>query len=184
MPWLQRQLRLPEFPRGFHLVTDHVVDSLPELARVQVGLLHVFIQHTSASITINENADSDVPLDLESSFDHLAPSDFRIATRLRGQMTCRHTSKRQCSAVRSACRSPTADFAWGHGRASISASIAIEAAHGNWCSRCKVSGYRRRNQQLLNRRERRLCLTGCGQLRCESAMKPGPQLVDTLWGLA
>jgi len=76
MPWLQRQLRLPEFPRGFHLVTDHVVDSLPELARVQVGLLHVFIQHTSASITINENADSDVPLDLESSFDHLAPERF------------------------------------------------------------------------------------------------------------
>lgn len=57
-------------------MTDHVVDSLPELARVQVGLLHVFIQHTSASITINENADSDVPLDLESSFDHLAPERF------------------------------------------------------------------------------------------------------------
>ncbi len=57
-------------------MTDHVVDALPELARVQVGLLHVFIQHTSASITINENADPDVPADLESSFDHLAPERF------------------------------------------------------------------------------------------------------------
>lgn len=76
MPWFQRQLRLPEFPRGFHLVTDQVLDALPELARVQVGLLHVFIQHTSASITINENADPDVPADLASSFDHLVPEQF------------------------------------------------------------------------------------------------------------
>ena len=57
-------------------MTDQVVDALPELARVQVGLLHVFIQHTSASITINENADPDVPADLESSFDHLVPEQF------------------------------------------------------------------------------------------------------------
>ena len=54
-------------------MTDQVIDTLPELNRVQVGLLHVFIQHTSASITINENADPDVPADLESSFDHLVP---------------------------------------------------------------------------------------------------------------
>ena len=76
MPWLQRQVRLPEFPRGFHLVTDQVLGALPELARVRVGLLHVFIQHTSASITINENADPDVPADLESSFNHLASEQF------------------------------------------------------------------------------------------------------------
>ena len=66
MPWIQRQLRLPAMSRGFHLVTDHVAAALPELSRVKVGLLHVFIQHTSASITINENADPDVPADLES----------------------------------------------------------------------------------------------------------------------
>ena len=76
MPWLQRQIRLPEFPRGFHLVTEHVLRALPELERIQIGLLHVFIQHTSASITINENADPDVPADLESSFSHLAPENF------------------------------------------------------------------------------------------------------------
>lgn len=76
MPWLQRQLRLPEFPRGFHLVTEEVLAALPELAQVKVGLLHVFIQHTSASITINENADPDVPADLESAFNHLASERF------------------------------------------------------------------------------------------------------------
>ena len=75
MPWIQRQLTLPARPRGFHLITSQVVDGLPELARVRVGLLHVFIQHTSASLTINENADPDVRTDLESAFNALAPDD-------------------------------------------------------------------------------------------------------------
>ncbi len=76
MPWFQRQIRLPAFARGFHLVTDQVAEALPELGRVKVGLLHVFIQHTSASITINENADPDVPADLESAFNSIASEDF------------------------------------------------------------------------------------------------------------
>ena len=76
MPWLQRQLRLPAMPRGFHLITEQVTSALPELSRVKVGLLHLFIQHTSASLTINENADPDVPADLESSFNHIAPETF------------------------------------------------------------------------------------------------------------
>jgi secondary thiamine-phosphate synthase enzyme len=76
MSWIQRQLTLPARPRGFHLITDRVVDGLPELASVRVGLLHVFIQHTSASLTINENADPDVRTDLESAFNALAPEDF------------------------------------------------------------------------------------------------------------
>jgi secondary thiamine-phosphate synthase enzyme len=76
MPWLQRQLQLPAMPRGFHLITQHVESALPELTRMQVGLLHVFIQHTSASITISENADPDVPADLETSFNHIAPESF------------------------------------------------------------------------------------------------------------
>jgi secondary thiamine-phosphate synthase enzyme len=62
--------------RGFHLITDRVVGGLPELASVKAGLLHVFILHTSASISINENADPDVPVDLESSFNAIAPEDF------------------------------------------------------------------------------------------------------------
>ena len=76
MPWLQRQLQLPAMPRGFHLITQYVEAALPELARVHVGLLHVFIQHTSASITINENADPEVPADLEATFNRIAPESF------------------------------------------------------------------------------------------------------------
>jgi secondary thiamine-phosphate synthase enzyme len=76
MAWTQRTVRLPAFSRGFHLITSHVVESLPELSSARVGLLHVFVQHTSASLTINENADPDVPRDLESSFSAIAPEDF------------------------------------------------------------------------------------------------------------
>lgn len=76
MPWFQRTLHLPAHTRGFHLITREVVAALPELAKLDVGLLHVFIQHTSASLTINENADPDVPADLETSFSSIAPEDF------------------------------------------------------------------------------------------------------------
>ena len=76
MVWLSKQLRLQPRPRGFHLITREVVAALPELSQVRVGLLHVFIQHTSASLTINENADADVRRDLESSLSAIAPEDF------------------------------------------------------------------------------------------------------------
>jgi len=76
MTWTQRAVTLPAHERGFHLVTREITAELPELARVGVGLLHVFIQHTSASLTINENADPDVPADLESSFSAIAPEDY------------------------------------------------------------------------------------------------------------
>ena len=76
MPWTQRNVTLPAHKRGFHLVTREIMAELPELARISVGLLHVFIQHTSASLTINENADPDVPADLETSFSAIAPEDF------------------------------------------------------------------------------------------------------------
>ncbi|HUY36020.1 MAG TPA: secondary thiamine-phosphate synthase enzyme YjbQ [Pirellulales bacterium] len=76
MNWLQRPLRLAPRRRGFHLITREVLEALPELSEFKVGLLHIFIQHTSASLTINENADSDVPGDLEHSFNALAPEDF------------------------------------------------------------------------------------------------------------
>lgn len=76
MAWLQKALCLPPQPRGFHIITRQVVDALPELGDYQVGTLHVFIQHTSASLSINENADPDVPYDLESSFNFIAPENF------------------------------------------------------------------------------------------------------------
>ena len=74
--WLHREVRLRPYRRGFHLITSSVVDALPELREIQVGLLHVFIKHTSASITINENADPDVPADMESAVNAVAPEDF------------------------------------------------------------------------------------------------------------
>jgi secondary thiamine-phosphate synthase enzyme len=76
MSWIHRTVSLPARSRGFHLVTREIVSALPELADVEIGLLHVFLQHTSASITINENADPDVPADLEASFSAIAPEDF------------------------------------------------------------------------------------------------------------
>jgi len=76
MGWLQREIQLPPFPQGCHLITRHVVEALPELADVRTGLLNVFIQHTSASLSINENADPDVPVDLNRVLDSLAPETF------------------------------------------------------------------------------------------------------------
>lgn len=76
MPWFQKQITLPQRRRGFHLITREIVQALPELANIRVGQLHIFIMHTSASLTINENADPDVPVDLESSFNAIAPESF------------------------------------------------------------------------------------------------------------
>jgi secondary thiamine-phosphate synthase enzyme len=76
MSWHQVTLRLRPRSRGFHLITDEVAAALPMLRRIQAGILHVFIQHTSASLVINENADPDVPADLERMFSQIAPEDF------------------------------------------------------------------------------------------------------------
>jgi secondary thiamine-phosphate synthase enzyme len=74
--WFQEAIELPAKPRGFHLVTADILAKLPQLGAIRIGLLHLFLQHTSASLSINENADADVPLDLETSFAALAPEDF------------------------------------------------------------------------------------------------------------
>ena len=71
--WLQRTIRFSPRPRGFHLVTGEVVEALPELERIEVGLLHLLIQHTSASLALNENASPDVRHDFESWFDRAVP---------------------------------------------------------------------------------------------------------------
>ena len=82
--WVQQRLTMPPMARGFHLVTSQVVAALPELAKTTVGLLHVFIQHTSASLSINENADPDVPVDLETSINAIVPEDFAYTHTLEG----------------------------------------------------------------------------------------------------
>lgn len=76
MPWYQQHLQLPRFSPGLHAITEHVLEAVPEVADCRVGLLHVYIQHTSASLTINEGADPDVPGDIDRLLDKLAPEDF------------------------------------------------------------------------------------------------------------
>lgn len=71
--WIQKKLQLKPRPRGFHLITDEILGAIPEVRQIDVGLLHLFIQHTSASLTINENADPTVRQDMESHFNHFVP---------------------------------------------------------------------------------------------------------------
>ena len=78
--WLQRDLALRPRPRGFHLVTREVERGVPELERIGVGLAHVLIRHTSASLTLNENASPDVRDDFEAWFDQAVPEDARYWT--------------------------------------------------------------------------------------------------------
>jgi secondary thiamine-phosphate synthase enzyme len=80
LPPTQREIVLDPRPRGFHLVTREIVGALPELDEVSVGLLHLLIQHTSASLALNENASPDVRWDFEAYFNHAVPEDARFWT--------------------------------------------------------------------------------------------------------
>jgi secondary thiamine-phosphate synthase enzyme len=71
--WIQKEFTLSAKSRGFHLITDEIITALPDLKRIDCGLLHLFIQHTSASLTINENADPTVREDLERHFNIFVP---------------------------------------------------------------------------------------------------------------
>jgi secondary thiamine-phosphate synthase enzyme len=75
MTWIQTEVTLSPKPRGFHLVTDEIVRQVPELRSFTVGIAHIFIQHTSAALTINENADPTVRHDFEAHFNVLVPED-------------------------------------------------------------------------------------------------------------
>ncbi len=74
--WVQKQVTLPAMSRGCHLVTSQILQQVPEVAEFRVGLLNVFIQHTSASLTLNENADPDVLVDMNMAFNKLAPESW------------------------------------------------------------------------------------------------------------
>ena len=73
--WLQKQIQLRARTRGFHLITDEIMQQLPELEKFTLGMMQVFMQHTSASLTLNENADPAVRLDFESYFNHAVPEN-------------------------------------------------------------------------------------------------------------
>ena len=85
MGWWQYPLVLPPLTRGFHLITDAVVQATDVLSEIQVGQLHVFIQHTSASLTINENADPSVRTDMETALNHIAPEDLPYTHTMEGR---------------------------------------------------------------------------------------------------
>jgi len=73
--WVQRRVELKAKPKGFHLVTEEISLQLPELARLSVGVAHLFLQHTSASLSLNENVDPAVRGDMETYFNRLAPEN-------------------------------------------------------------------------------------------------------------
>ncbi|UII33750.1 secondary thiamine-phosphate synthase enzyme YjbQ [Fulvivirga ulvae] len=75
MKVFQKEISVPSQPRGFHLITSIVENALPELREIQAGLLQVFIKHTSAGLTINENADPTVRQDFESHFNKMVPEN-------------------------------------------------------------------------------------------------------------
>ena len=73
--WIQKTITLSPRSRGFHIITSDVLDQLPEIEKIKTGILHLFIKHTSASLTINEDADPTVRLDFESHFNKLVPEN-------------------------------------------------------------------------------------------------------------
>jgi secondary thiamine-phosphate synthase enzyme len=82
--WTQREIILRPRSRGFHLITDEVLGEIPEVRELRVGLLHVHMLHTSASLTLNENASPDVRRDFEAWANHAVPEDFAWTHTLEG----------------------------------------------------------------------------------------------------
>lgn len=78
MKVLQKQITLSAKERGFHLVTNEILDKIPDLKSISSGIAHIFIQHTSAGLTINENADPSVRRDFETHFNRMVPEDTSL----------------------------------------------------------------------------------------------------------
>ena len=76
MKVFQKEIALNHYQRGFHLITNEIINKFPELGEIKAGILHVFIKHTSASLTLNENADPTVRMDFESHFNKMVPEDM------------------------------------------------------------------------------------------------------------
>jgi len=82
MSWQQKTIQLKPRTRGFHIIDDELLRQLPEISQYKVGLLHLFIQHTSASLTINENADPSVRDDFETHFNHMVSENENYFTHI------------------------------------------------------------------------------------------------------
>lgn len=74
--WFQKEIILKPHSKGFHLVTDEILLNIPEIKNINIGLIHILLKHTSASLTLNENADPDVRTDMKNYFDKLVPENL------------------------------------------------------------------------------------------------------------
>lgn len=101
--WYQRTITLSEKPRGFHLITDEIIDKLSGLPPVETGLLHLLLLHTSASLTLNENCDPTVRADMERHFLKTVPIMRRMNMITKARMTCLRILSRQYWASRCCC---------------------------------------------------------------------------------
>ena len=75
MQWTQKEIVLPSFPRGYHIITDLILNEIDELKETNIGIAYIFIKHTSASLTINEDADPTVRTDFESHMNKMVPEN-------------------------------------------------------------------------------------------------------------
>ncbi len=73
--WLQKEISLRSRNKGFHLITDEILSNIPEIHQIKIGVVHILLKHTSASITLNENADPDVRTDMKNYFDEIVPEN-------------------------------------------------------------------------------------------------------------
>ena len=73
--WIQKEITLKPRSKGFHLVTDEILSNIPEILALKIGLINILLKHTSASLTLNENADPDVRRDMKKYFDELVPEN-------------------------------------------------------------------------------------------------------------
>ncbi len=76
--WYQKQIQLTPKARGYHIITNEIMDAIPEISAIRTGMAHIFIQHTSAGLTINENADPSVRRDFETHFTRMVPEDVSL----------------------------------------------------------------------------------------------------------
>ncbi len=75
MAWIQKEIRLKPYSRGFHLITSEIINQLPEIKEINAGIAHLLLKHTSASLTLNENYDPDVREDMENFFNRTVKED-------------------------------------------------------------------------------------------------------------
>ena len=80
MNFFQKEIQLDPYPRGFHLITESIVSQMPDIQKIKIGQLQIFIQHTSASLTINENADPSVRVDFENHMNKIVPENVPYYT--------------------------------------------------------------------------------------------------------